>query len=86
MSISTGRCASDTGRIRAVMLKGEAVWSFTVMFLQMWSVLTGSLEELKDIPPYSVHSYYTGNLRTTDSCSPTGTRLWTMRRWVRTPT
>lgn len=27
----------DTG----IMLKGEAVWSFTVMFLEMWSVLSG---------------------------------------------
>ena len=44
----------DTG----VMLKGEAVWNFTVMFLQMWSVLTGSTEELQVIPPYQSHSYY----------------------------
>lgn len=58
----------DTG----VMLKGEAVWSFTVMFLQMWSVLTGSLEELKDIPPYSVHSYYTGNFENDGFVQPYG--------------
>ena len=34
----------DTG----VMLRGEAVWNFTVMFLQMWSVLTGDYAELED--------------------------------------
>ena len=47
----------DTG----VMLKGEAVWSFTVMFLQMWSVLTGSTAELDDIPMFHSHSHYQGS-------------------------
>ena len=43
----------DTG----VMLKGEAVWSFTVMFLRMWSVVTGSREEIKEDLPYDTHRY-----------------------------
>ena len=47
----------DTG----VMLKGEAVWSFTVMFLQMWSVIKANTRELEDICRYQVHSYYQGS-------------------------
>lgn len=47
----------DTG----VMLKGEAVWSFTVMFLQMWSVMRGTMEELEDMSGYQSHRYYAGN-------------------------
>ena len=46
----------DTG----VMLKGEAVWSFTVMFLQMWSVIRGSTAELQDICKYRTHSHFQG--------------------------
>ena len=38
----------DTG----VMLRGEAVWNFTVMFLQMWSVITGDDSELKAAGKY----------------------------------
>lgn len=44
----------DTG----VMLKGEAVWSITVMFLQMWSVIKGSTAELQDICQYQTHRYH----------------------------
>ena len=47
----------DTG----VMLKGEAVWSFTVMFLQMWSVIRRDTRELQNISQYQTHSYYKGN-------------------------
>lgn len=44
----------------AVMLKGEAVWSFTVMFLTMWNYLTGTKPAIldaymprpEDIEPY----------------------------------
>ncbi len=31
-----------------VMIKGEAVWNFTVMFLQMWSAITGTTEDLSE--------------------------------------
>lgn len=34
----------DTG----IMLHGEAVWSFTLMFLRMWSVITASSEDLNE--------------------------------------
>lgn len=47
----------DTG----VMLKGEAVWSFTVMFLQMWSVVRGNPRELRDAQRYSVYRHYIGS-------------------------
>ncbi len=40
-----------------IMLKGEAVASFTVMFLQMWSVLA---REKVDYAKYSVHEWYEG--------------------------
>ncbi len=33
----------DTG----IMLHGEAVWNFTVMFLQMWSAVTGTMDDLR---------------------------------------
>lgn len=49
----------DTG----VMLKGEAVWSFTVMFLQMWSVVKGTTEELTDISRYQSHQYFSGKFQ-----------------------
>ena len=35
----------DTG----VMLRGEAVWNFTVMFLEMWSVLKNDHSELESV-------------------------------------
>lgn len=38
----------DTG----VMLKGDAVWSFTLMFLQMWKVITGMHDNFKDYVPH----------------------------------
>ncbi len=44
----------DTG----IMLHGEAVWNFTVMFLQMWSVVTGSVEDLQE---KNLHKYHTDN-------------------------
>ena len=34
----------DTG----VMIKGDAVWNFTVMFLQMWSAITGITDDLSE--------------------------------------
>lgn len=41
----------DTG----IMLKGEAVWSFTVMFLQMWSVLAHDETDYAKYRPHEWH-------------------------------
>lgn len=41
----------DTG----ILLKGEAVWSFTIMFLQMWSVLSN---ERVNYEKYRPHGWY----------------------------
>lgn len=41
----------DTG----IMLKGEASWSFTVMFLQMWSVLSGQVPVYEEYRPHTWH-------------------------------
>lgn len=38
----------------AVMIKGAAAWSFTVMFLQMWEMCTGINEDYKKFLPNSV--------------------------------
>ncbi len=35
----------------AIMVKGEAVWSFTVMFIQMWDFKTRQLDDLKIYKP-----------------------------------
>ncbi|MGN0614529.1 MAG: cardiolipin synthase [Porcipelethomonas sp.] len=35
----------------AIMVKGEAVWSFTVMFIQMWEFKTRQLSDLKKYMP-----------------------------------
>lgn len=41
----------------AVMLKGEAVWNMTVMFLHMWSVVNGSRKPV-DYSEYMPHRYH----------------------------
>ena len=41
----------------AVMLKGEAVWNMTVMFLHMWAVI-GRSEESIDYEAYFPHRYH----------------------------
>ena len=41
----------DTG----ILLKGEAVWNFTAMFLQMWGVLTGDTQALSVPERYEVY-------------------------------
>ncbi len=41
----------DTG----IMLKGEAVWNLTVMFLQMWSVITKMPLEFSEYMPHKYH-------------------------------
>lgn len=40
-------CWKDTG----VMLKGDAVWSLTVMFLQMWKCVSGDSEDFEQFRP-----------------------------------
>lgn len=41
----------------AIMLKGEAVWNMTAMFLDMWTVITGS-KELWHFEDYFPHRYH----------------------------
>lgn len=41
----------------AVMLKGDAVWNMTAMFLQMWTVVTRSTEKI-DFDRYLPHRYH----------------------------
>ncbi len=41
----------DTG----IMLRGEAVWNFTVMFLQMWGVLSGDTITYEKYRPHEWH-------------------------------
>lgn len=41
----------------AVMLKGEAVWNMTAMFLHMWTVVTGS-KDIPDFENYLPHKYH----------------------------
>lgn len=41
----------------AVMLKGEAVWNMTAMFLHMWTVVTRS-KEIPDFENYLPHKYH----------------------------
>ncbi len=41
----------------AVMLRGEAVWSMTVMFLHMWSVVSRTPNSLEH-EPYLPHAYH----------------------------
>lgn len=43
----------------AIMLKGEAAWSFTIMFIQMWDFKTKKLNDLKKYkPPKNAFSEY----------------------------
>ena len=44
----------DTG----VMLYGEAVWNFTIMFLQMWSVITAPSAQMADTKLYRPQMYH----------------------------
>lgn len=41
----------------AIMLKGEAVWNMTAMFLHMWEVISGSNEKI-DYEEYFPHRYH----------------------------
>ncbi len=53
----------------AVMLRGEAVWSFTVMFLQMWSVLA---HETVDFAKYRPHVWHEEPFETDGFVQPYG--------------
>lgn len=54
----------------AIMLKGEAVWSFTILFLEMWE------PELKDMDNYyekfSPHAYYSKTFKSDGYIIPYG--------------
>lgn len=55
----------DTG----ILLKGEAVWNFTVMFLQMWDVLA---REHADYEKYRPHEWYQGTFEDDGFVQPYG--------------
>ena len=47
----TKSCGMATGRITAILLKGEAVWSMTVMFLTMWEYTRDVEEDYRRFRP-----------------------------------
>lgn len=53
----------------AVMLKGEAVWNMTVMFLHMWAVI-GRSEESVDYEAYFPHRYHEGEFESDGFVQP----------------
>ena len=53
----------------AVMLKGEAVWNMTVMFLHMWAVI-GRSEESIDYEAYFPHRYHEGEFESDGFVQP----------------
>lgn len=53
----------------AVMLKGEAVWNMTVMFLHMWAVI-GRSEESIDYETYFPHRYHEGEFESDGFVQP----------------
>lgn len=53
----------------AVMLKGEAVWNMTVMFLHMWAVI-GRSEESIDYEAYFPHRYHEGEFESEGFVQP----------------
>lgn len=53
----------------AIMLKGEAVWNLTVMFLQVWEFNTKMYIDYKDYRPYK---YYTGTFESDGYVQPFG--------------
>lgn len=40
-----------------IMLKGDAVWSFTVMFLSMWDYEYNTWDKYENFAPHKAHSY-----------------------------
>ena len=63
----------------AVMLKGEAVWNMTVMFLHMWAVDRQNLKKVLIMKPIFPTDIMRENLRVTDLSSHSVIHLW-MRR------
>ena len=55
----------DTG----ILLQGEAVWSFTVMFLQMWDVLS---RRRTDFEEYRPHTWWVGEFENDGYVQPYG--------------
>ena len=55
----------------AVMLKGPGAWSFTVMFLQMWSLCTKKKETPTDYYPKSMPVYAEGGIMQPYADTPT---------------
>ena len=53
----------------AVILKGEAVWNMTVMFLHMWAVI-GRSEESIDYEAYFPHRYHEGEFESDGFVQP----------------
>lgn len=60
-----------------ICLHGEAVWSFTVMFLQMWSTITG-ME--CDFESYRPEIYHEEAFKKTVLCSRTAIPRWMERQ------
>lgn len=52
-----------------IMIKGEAVWKFTVMFLQIWMFATGEEVDFKDYDP---HINYSGDFEGCGYVQPYG--------------
>lgn len=53
----------------AVMLKGEAVWNMTIMFLHMWTVITGSKEKI-EYDNYRPYRYFEGEFESDGYVQP----------------
>lgn len=53
----------------AILLKGEAVWNLTVMFLQNWCFTSN---EQEDYEKYKPHNYYKGDFETDGYVQPYG--------------
>lgn len=62
----------------AILLRGEAVWSMTVMFLSMWDYCSGWEEDFDLFRPESMP-----RLPGSAGSSPTRIRPWTTRKWGR---
>ena len=68
----------------AIMLRGEAVWSLTVMFLTMWDFIKGEEADFDLYPP--PRSTSGSSRRTTAISSPSRIIPSTTSRWGRTST
>ena len=68
----------------AILLKGEAVWSMTVMFLTMWEYTRDVEEDYRRFRPDKLPPEARRERGTMSS--PTRITLWTRRRWGRRST